>query len=84
MPSTSLGNPKLCWYRLRDRTRPLRGARGCRRYAALRCLANKWIRVPFRCWKTREPYDENRYIAALRKAGSPLVPRIDPPPGKGG
>ncbi|MEZ5302324.1 MAG: hypothetical protein R3F11_17070 [Verrucomicrobiales bacterium] len=53
-------------------------ARGCRRYAALRCLSQQMDKsVLFRCWKTREPYDENRYIAALRKAGSPFVPRID-------
>ena len=48
-----------------------------RHYAALRTLAFKWIRIIFRCWKDRVPYDEATYIAALRKAGSPIVTRID-------
>lgn len=52
-------------------------AKGMRHYCALRTLAYKWIRVIFRCWKERIPYNEDRYIAALRKAGSPIVERID-------
>ena len=52
-------------------------AKGMRHYAALRTLAFKWIRIIFRCWKDRVPYDEATYIAALRKAGSPIVTRID-------
>ncbi len=43
-----------------------------RQYPALRTLAFKWIRILFRCWKDRVPYDETTYIAALRKAGSPI------------
>jgi len=44
---------------------------------AKRALAYKWQRVLFRCWQTNEPYDEERYIAVLRRRGSPLVERID-------
>ncbi len=42
-------------------------------HAAVRALAFKWIRILFRCWKDRKPYDEKTYLAALRRRGSPLV-----------
>ena len=47
-------------------------AHGCDHHAAVRTLAYKWIRIMFRCWKDRTPYDEARYIAALKRRGSPL------------
>ena len=48
-------------------------ARGNAHHAALRALAYKWIRILFRCWKERRPYDEDIYIDALRRHGSPLA-----------
>jgi len=48
-------------------------ARGNDHHAALRALAYKWIRILCRCWKERRPYDEERYIEALRRRGSPLA-----------
>ena len=45
-------------------------------HAALRALAFKWIRILYRCWKDRTPYDEQRYLQALRRRGSPLVKRL--------
>ena len=48
-------------------------ARGNDHHAALRALAYKWIRILFRCWKERRPYDEDTYIDALRRRGSPLA-----------
>lgn len=42
-------------------------------HAAIRALAFKWQRILFRCWKDRQPYDENKYIEALRRRGSPLA-----------
>jgi transposase len=48
-------------------------ARGCSYQAAVRALAFKWIRILFRCWKTRTPYDEARYLKALQERGSPLL-----------
>jgi len=48
-------------------------ARGNEHHAALRALAYKWIRILFRCWKDRKPYNENLYIQALRRRGSPLA-----------
>jgi transposase len=47
-------------------------ARGNDHHAALRALAYKWIRILFRCWKERRPYDEETYIDALRRRGSTL------------
>ena len=47
--------------------------RGNDHHAALRALAYKWIRILFRCWKDRRSYDEQRYVEALRRRGSPLV-----------
>ena len=48
-------------------------ARGNNHHAALRALAYKWIRILFRCWKERRPYNEKTYIDALRQHGSPLA-----------
>ena len=39
----------------------------------IRALAFKWIRILFRCWKTRTAYDETTYLNALRRRGSPLL-----------
>lgn len=50
--------------------------RGKGHYAALRTLAFKWIRIVFACWKSNQPYDEARYIAALIKRNSSLVALI--------
>jgi transposase len=50
--------------------------RGNDHHAALRALAYKWIRILFRCWKDRKPYDEHVYIEALRRHGSPLAKNL--------
>jgi len=39
----------------------------------IRALAFKWIRILFRCWKTRTAYNETTYLNALRRRGSPLL-----------
>jgi transposase len=39
----------------------------------IRALAFKWIRIAFRCWKTNTPYDESKYLEALKRRGSPLL-----------
>src|SRR6185295_11565539 len=33
-------------------------ARGAAHHPAVRALAFKWIRILFRCWQARTPYDE--------------------------
>jgi transposase len=47
--------------------------KGCSHQAAVRALAFKWIRILYRCWKTRTPYNETRYLKALQERGSPLL-----------
>jgi len=32
-------------------------------------LAYKWIRIMFRCWKDRMPYDDSLYVNSLIKRG---------------
>ena len=39
----------------------------------IRALAFKWIRIVFICWKTKKPYDESKYLEALKRRGSPLL-----------
>ena len=41
-------------------------------HAAVRALAFKWIRILFRCWKDRKPYDEQLYLHSLRRRSSLL------------
>lgn len=43
---------------------------------ALRKLADKWIKIITRMIDTNEPYDDERYIEALRKNGSPVYLRL--------
>jgi transposase len=52
-------------------------AKGHRHQCILRSLAYKWQRILFRCWQNRETYDESRYLEALKKSSSPLVPIIN-------
>lgn len=42
-------------------------ARGQRHWAAIRVIAYKWIRILFRCWKDRVPYDEPKYLKSLER-----------------
>ena len=48
-------------------------AGGASHNATIRALAFKWIRILFRCWIDRTPYDESRYLSALQKRQSPLL-----------
>jgi transposase len=41
--------------------------------AAVRALAFKWLRILFRCWPERTPYDESVYLKALHSRGSSLI-----------
>jgi transposase len=47
--------------------------KGSSHQAAVRALAFKWIRILFRCWQNRTPYDESLYLNALQRRGSPLI-----------
>jgi transposase len=54
-------------------------AKGSPHQVAVRALAFKWIRILYRCWQTRTPYDETVYLNALRKRGSPLIANFGVP-----
>jgi len=47
--------------------------RGKDHHAAIRALAYKWIRIMFRCWKDRKPYDDAVYMNSLHRRGSGLA-----------
>jgi transposase len=55
-------------------------AKGSSHNATIRALAFKWIRILFRCWIDRTPYDESRYLSALQKRQSPLLRFAATPP----
>jgi transposase len=44
--------------------------------AAIRALAFKWIRILYRCWQERIPYDEAVYLQALHHRGSSLIQNL--------
>ncbi len=41
-------------------------------HTAVRALAFKWIRILYRCWKDRQPYREDTYLASVAKRALPL------------
>jgi transposase len=51
----------------------LQRSRGKGHHTTLRALAFKWIRILFRCWKTRTPYSEQRYLDSLQAQHAPLL-----------
>lgn len=54
----------------------LQRERGKDHHAAVRSLAFKWQRILWRCWQDRTPYDEEQYLRALQRRGSPLADRL--------
>lgn len=51
----------------------LRTTRNMRHHAAVRKLARCWIRILYSVWKTRQPYDPNRYLQKLHAKNHPLL-----------
>jgi transposase len=51
-------------------------SRGKRHWAILRSLAFIWIRILWKCWHKRTPYNENTYLDALRKRHSTLLAQM--------
>jgi len=43
---------------------------------AVRSLAFKWVLILYCCWKNRTPYDEAKYLMAIKTKGSPLVAEL--------
>ena len=42
-------------------------------WAILRALAFKWVRILWKCWQDRTPYDDARYLKQLARRQSPLA-----------
>jgi transposase len=47
--------------------------KGKHHWAIMRSLAFIWIRILWKCWKNRTPYNQSRYLEALRKRHSLLL-----------
>jgi transposase len=45
-------------------------SKGKKYHTIIRALAFKWIRILFKCWQTRTPYDDSLYMETLKKRGS--------------
>ena len=45
-------------------------AKGQTHVYALRCLAQRWLKILWRMWQERQPYDENRHALNQQKHGS--------------
>jgi len=54
-------------------------AKGASYEVAVRALAFKWIRILYRCWQDRKPYDELQYLGTLRRKGSPILKYLADP-----
>jgi transposase len=59
---------KARYHMLRDR--------GMKHNAAVRKIARSWIRILFRVWKTRTPFDCDRYIANLQQRCPEIIPYL--------
>jgi transposase len=51
--------------------------KGMKHHAALRKIARSWIRILFRVWKTRVPFDCDRYIAKLQQRCPEIIPYLE-------
>lgn len=65
--------PKCAWAKAYYRQQQQAGKR---HQTILRSLAFKWLRILWRCWHDRVPYDEARYLRALNLRHSPLAARL--------
>src|SRR5438876_122555 len=50
-------------------------AKGSAHHAILRALAFKWLRVLWRCWQKRQPYNQEQFLRQLEKRRSPIAAR---------
>ena len=53
-------------------------AKGKSHQVILRALAFKWARILWKCWQTRTPYDETRYLKQLARRKSPYAVKMMP------
>lgn len=55
-------------------------AKGKKHHQAVRALAFKWIRIIWKLWKDKVPYNDSIYIKALEKNNAPLLVTMNKPP----
>ena len=48
-------------------------SQGKNHHVAVRSLAFKWLRIIYRCWKNRVPYDDAIYMESLKANNAPLL-----------
>jgi hypothetical protein len=53
-------------------------SRNVAHHGAVRALAFKWVRIVYRYWRDRTPYDETLYQHSLQRRGSPLSIALAP------
>jgi hypothetical protein len=61
------------WCRWAAACYAMRIAHGKKHHTVVRALAFKWLRIMFRCWKQRQPCDDQRYMDSLRANNAPLL-----------
>ena len=52
--------------------------KGKSRWAAIRMVAFKWLRILWRCWQDRQPYEETKYLRCLQRDGIQLYRSLYP------
>ena len=52
----------------------LQRSRGMKHQAAVRKLASRWIRILFVVWKTRTPYDPQKYLVTIQAKNPDIIP----------
>jgi transposase len=55
----------------------LQRSRGMKHHAAIRKLASRWIRILFVVWKTRTPYDPQKYLSAIMLKNPNIIPFLN-------
>lgn len=51
--------------------------RGMKHHAAVRKLARSWIRILYRVWQTRIPFDSDRYLETLKRRCPEIIPYLN-------
>lgn len=46
--------------------------KGNSKWMAIRKVSFKWVRILWRCWQAKEPYDETKYLRSLQRDGVEL------------
>ena len=53
--------------------------KGKTHHVTVHALAFNWLRILYRCWKEHKPYDEAKYLFALKQRNAPLLQYMNEP-----